>query len=140
VSKVTVPKDILLENGRLTPGEFEHMKRHPKLDDEILSHCPIDERVRTAAHMHHERLDGAGYPHGLSGAEIPILAQLVSVTDIVNAMSADLPCRNGLPEVMVRQELLRLREALLDPKFVDCAVSLMGGRHRDPHWSACGVT
>jgi putative nucleotidyltransferase with HDIG domain len=136
VGKVMVPKDILLKNGRLSADEFEFIKRHPKFGDDILSPFPIDERVRIAAVMHHERLDGAGYPHGSSGTDIPMLARIVSVADIVDAMSADRPYRNGLPEAAVRQELLKLRHSALDPEIVDCAIALMAGRYRDPRWSA----
>lgn len=136
VGKVMVLRETLFKNGRLTAEEFEHIKAHPLHGNAILEACPIDDRVRRAALMHHERIDGTGYPFGAFGEEIPLLARLVSVADIVDALSADRPYRSGLPEAAVRQELLKLRGGALDPRLVDCALWLMDGRYHDSRWSA----
>lgn len=88
VGKIGVPDRILLKNGPLDPDEWELMKRHTVIGAEILGDHPSDLLVtaRTVALRHHERWDGTGYPGGLKGAEIPVVARLVALADVFDAL------------------------------------------------------
>lgn len=95
IGKIMVPDEILNKPGRLTDEEWEFMKAHTVNGDEFLKNIPIDqnEGLMITAHEicrhHHERWDGGGYPDGLSGDEIPISAQAVSVADVYDALTSD---------------------------------------------------
>ena len=84
---------MLLKKGRLTRKEYELMKRHPAIGDELCRTVRSFEAVRPIIRHHHERLDGRGYPDGLSGDRIPLLAQIVSIVDVFDALTTDRPYR-----------------------------------------------
>src|SRR5262249_17985888 len=97
IGKIAIPDRVLLKRGRLTPKEYELMKRHPAIGDELCSTVRSLERVRPIVRHHHERIDGGGYPDGLAGDSLPLLAQIVSVVDVFDALTTDRPYRNALP-------------------------------------------
>jgi len=96
VGKIAIPDRILLKKGRLTKKEYELMKRHPAIGDDLCATVRSLENVRPIVRYHHERLDGRGYPDGLSGGEIPLVAHVVSVVDVFDALTTDRPYRNAL--------------------------------------------
>src|SRR5262249_59496860 len=85
------------KKGRLTRKEYALMKRHPAIGDQLCSTVRSLERVRPIVRHHHERLDGHGYPDGLCGDAIPLLARIVSVVDVFDALTTDRPYRKALP-------------------------------------------
>ena len=95
IGKAFIPSEIVNKKGRFTPEEFEIMKRHTVLGDEILkevknfSEEPLIKYAREICLYHHERYDGKGYPKGLKGDEIPIAAQVVSVCDVYDALCSE---------------------------------------------------
>jgi hypothetical protein len=93
VGKVGVPEAILNKPGPLDDAEWEVMKRHPVVSDFILKDVDLHPFVRQAARWSHERVDGAGYPDGLPGHEIPIAARIVFVADAWDALTSDRPYR-----------------------------------------------
>lgn len=93
VGTVSVPVDVLSKQGRLDPGEFSQVKRHPIVGEEILAALPSAEDVLPAVRHHHERIDGAGYPDGLGGEDIPLFARIIAIADAFVAMSNDRPYR-----------------------------------------------
>jgi putative two-component system response regulator len=93
VGTVSVPVDVLSKQGRLDPGEFSQVKRHPIVGEEILAALPSAEQVLPAVRHHHERVDGAGYPDGLGGEDIPLFARIIAIADAFVAMSNDRPYR-----------------------------------------------
>ena len=93
VGTVGVPVDVLSKQGRLDPGEFSQVKRHPIVGEEILAALPSAEQVLPAVRHHHERVDGAGYPDGLGGEDIPLFARIIAIADAFVAMSNDRPYR-----------------------------------------------
>jgi len=103
VGTVSVPVDVLSKQGRLDPGEFSQVKQHPIVGEEILAALPSAEQVLPAVRHHHERVDGAGYPDGLGGEDIPLFARIIAIADAYVAMSSDRPYRNGRP----RDEVIR---------------------------------
>jgi len=97
IGKIGVDDRVLRKPGKLTPAEFEQIKRHPELGYYILRDLKQLDRVLPVVLHHHENWDGSGYPHGLSGHEIPELARIVAVADGFDAMSSDRPYRSGMP-------------------------------------------
>jgi putative two-component system response regulator len=97
VGKVGVPDAILLKRGPLTPDEYEVMKRHTIIGDRLCSHLRSLRDVRPIVRSHHERLDGSGYPDGLSGDHVPLLAQIISVVDVYDALTGARPYRRPAP-------------------------------------------
>ena len=97
IGKIAVPDRVLLSQGKLTPEEFTLMKRHPVIGDELCATLRSLDRVRPIIRHHHERLDGGGYPDGLAGDQVPLLAQIVRVVDVFDALTTDRPYRKALP-------------------------------------------
>ena len=96
VGKIGIPDRVLLKPGRLTPEEYALMKRHPVIGDDLCRTVRSFDAVRPIIRHHHERLDGRGYPDGLAGDVIPLLAQIVSVVDVFDALTTDRPYRKAL--------------------------------------------
>jgi cyclic di-GMP phosphodiesterase len=99
IGKIAIPDRVLLKKGKLTKAEYALMKRHPVIGDELCATVRSLDRVRPIVRHHHERLDGRGYPDGLAGQDIPLLAQIVSVVDVFDALTTDRPYRAALPTV-----------------------------------------
>jgi putative two-component system response regulator len=93
VGSLSVPVGVLAKQGRLDPGEFSQVKRHPVVGEEILGALPQAERLLPAVRHHHERIDGAGYPDGLGGDQIPLFARIIAIADAFVAMTSDRPYR-----------------------------------------------
>jgi HD-GYP domain-containing protein (c-di-GMP phosphodiesterase class II) len=93
VGKVGMPEAILNKPGPLDDDEWEVMRRHPIISDFILKDVDLHPFVRQAARWSHERIDGKGYPDGLSGDLIPLVARIVLVSDAWDAMTSDRPYR-----------------------------------------------
>jgi putative nucleotidyltransferase with HDIG domain len=97
LGKIAVPDDVLRKPQALTPEEFELIKLHPVKGAEILSRVSLPWDVIPIVLHHHERWDGKGYPYGLRGEEIPLLARLVAIVDAFDAMISDRAYRSALP-------------------------------------------
>src|SRR5437667_2451805 len=93
VGTLSVPVGVLAKEGRLDPGEFGQVKRHPLVGEEILGPLPRAEQLLPAIRHHHERIDGAGYPDGLGGDAIPLFARIIAIADAYVAMTSDRPYR-----------------------------------------------
>jgi len=96
VGKIGVPDQILRKPGKLSEEELDAIKQHPMMGAIIVGAIPGFEETLDAVRHHHERWDGAGYPFGLAGAEIPLLARLMAVADAYSAMTTDRPYRKGM--------------------------------------------
>ena len=106
VGKVGVPDSVLLKPGPLTEAEFAIMKRHPEIGDSLCAPLQSLRAVRPIIRCHHERIDGSGYPGGLRGDEIPLLAQIVGIVDVYDALTSERPYRPAMhPEAAVRHLL-----------------------------------
>jgi HD-GYP domain-containing protein (c-di-GMP phosphodiesterase class II) len=98
VGKLEVPAAILLKPGRLTPEEFQEMQRHPIIGERLVLESRVLADIAPIVRAHHERVDGHGYPDGLAGDSIPLLARIVSVCDGFDAMACDRRYRSGMGE------------------------------------------
>jgi putative two-component system response regulator len=96
VGKVGVPDAVLLKAGPLTPDEFAMMKRHTEIGDALCAPLQSLRRVRPIIRGHHERLDGSGYPDRLRGDEVPMLAHIVGIVDVFDALTSLRPYRTAL--------------------------------------------
>jgi len=98
IGKIGIDDHILNKPGSLTTEEYKHVKQHPQLGHEILKGVRQLDRILPIVLHHHEAWDGGGYPQGLQGAEIPLLARIVAVADALDAMTSDRPYRKGIPD------------------------------------------
>jgi len=106
VGTLSVPVGVLAKEGRLDPGEFSQVKRHPVVSEEILAPLPRADQLLPAVRHHHERIDGAGYPDGLGGDQIPLFARIIAIADAFVAMTSDRPYRRR----RTREEAIRILE------------------------------
>jgi putative two-component system response regulator len=135
IGKIAIPDRILLKKGRLTKKEYAQMKLHPAIGDELCSTVRSLERVRPIVRHHHERRDGRGYPDGLSGDAIPLLARIVSVVDVFDALTTARPYRAALPTTKAYQMLVDEArrgwcEVELVETFIELHASLSSERSR----------
>jgi putative two-component system response regulator len=120
VGKVGVPDAVLLKPGSLTTEEFEVMKRHPVIGDSLCAPLQSLRRVRPIVRGHHERLDGSGYPDALRGDEVPVLAQVVGIVDVFDALTSERPYRTALTaEATGRYLLSESAKGKFDKRFVE---------------------
>ena len=96
LGKIGIPDDILKKPGDLDDIEFERIKEHPKLTSEILAPLETSNYYSSIARSHHERWDGKGYPDGLNGEDIPLLARIVAIADAWDAMTSNRVYRAGM--------------------------------------------
>src|SRR3989338_7557409 len=118
IGKIGTPDHILLKPGQLKKEEFEIMKKHPVQSAEILSHIELLKEVVPIVKYHQERMDGLGYPDGLKGKQIPLLARAVLIADAFDAMTSDRPYRKALPENTAYEELIRCSGDQFDEELV----------------------
>lgn len=118
VGKLRVPTEILDKPGPLDPHERLVVMEHPGWGAEMVARIPGLEAVALLVRLHHERMDGDGYPHGLEGERIPIASRIVSVCDAYSAIVDDRPYRRGQPSGMALAELRRSAETQFDPDVV----------------------
>jgi hypothetical protein len=121
VGKVAVPDEILLKPGPLTPGERRIMERHTVVGHEMLvgSSTAEIELGAVIALTHHEHFDGGGYPHGLSGSDIPLAGRIVAVADVFDALTTDRVYRGAIPVADALKILHDGRARQFDPKVLD---------------------
>jgi putative two-component system response regulator len=130
IGKVGIPDAVLLKSGRLTPAEFEVMKQHTVIGDRLCGPLRSLKRVRPIIRHHHERRDGSGYPDGLGGDDIPLLAQIMSVVDIFDALTTDRPYRAAMTRDAACAELdAEVRRGWRRGDLVDTFISLLR-KHR----------
>ncbi len=126
VGKVAVPAEILNKFGKINEDEYNIIKSHCQVGYDILQKIDFPWPVTVAILQHHERLDGSGYPAGVSGEEIILGARILGVADVVEAMSSHRPYRPALGLGSALGEISRNRGILYDPQVVDACLSLLG--------------
>jgi HD-GYP domain-containing protein (c-di-GMP phosphodiesterase class II) len=124
VGKIGVPEAILCKPGRPTDEEFAKIRRHPEIGHEILRDIPKLHKSLPAVLHHHERWDGRGYPHGLAGEKIPLIARVMAMADAFDAMSSTRSYRAALTRDKVLSEMLRCSGAQFDPELVPTFVRM----------------
>jgi PAS domain S-box-containing protein/putative nucleotidyltransferase with HDIG domain len=124
IGKVRVPAEILTNPDGLSDAEYTIIKMHPVLGHEILKTIDLPWPIAKIIHQHHERMDGSGYPLGLSGKDIIIEAKILAVADVVEAITSHRPYRpaHGIDRAL--EEISRNKGKLYDPDVVDACLKL----------------
>ncbi|MBR4528680.1 MAG: HD-GYP domain-containing protein [Lachnospiraceae bacterium] len=118
VGKIGIPENIISKVGKLTDEEYEIIKQHPVIGEQILSSIAEYPYLSIAAMHHHERFDGKGYPMHLKGEDIPEIARIVAVADAYDAMTSKRSYREPIPQQIVREEMIKGSGTQFDPKYV----------------------
>lgn len=124
IGKIGIRDDVLLKPGRLTPEEFEEIKRHTVLGDELLGDIDQFKCVIPVIRGHHEKLDGTGYPDGLKAEQIDIEVRIVSASDVLDALTSTRPYRPGSDVETAFGIMAEMEGHHLDREVVDVAREL----------------
>lgn len=119
IGKLSVSNAILDKNGKLTEAEWASVRSHPGYSGVILRRVPSFERVALLAEQHHERLDGSGYPHRKTAAELSLESRIIALADCYSAMAETRPYREGIPKDEVLTLLARETPVKLDAECFD---------------------
>jgi diguanylate cyclase (GGDEF)-like protein len=119
VGKIAIPDRVLRKPGKLSADEYELVRRHPTLGAALIEHMPGYAVAALAVRYHHESYDGSGYPDGLAGEQIPLIARIVSLIDVYSALILDRPYHKGLSNSEALAELRRCSGTQFDPVLVE---------------------
>lgn len=122
IGKIGIPDSILQKPGKLTDEEYDDIKNHPSIGAKIIAPAKIFEPIIPIVKHHHERFDGRGYPSGLKGTDIPLLARIVTVADSFDAMTSDRSYRPRFTLVKALDELENGKGTQFDPDIVDAFI------------------
>lgn len=118
VGKIMVDHDILNKPGRLTDEEFEHIKQHATFGFDAIKNQNISENIKNGVLMHHEKLDGSGYPLGLKDEQIPLYAKIIGIVDIYDAMTSNRSYHDKFSPFRVIKMFEEESYGLLDTKLL----------------------
>lgn len=124
IGKIAVPGDILSKPGRLSTEELSIVKTHPQVAYDVLRNLEFPWPVAETILQHHERLDGSGYPNGISGEDIILEARILCVADVVESMVSHRPYRPALGVERALREIVLNRGVLYDPMVADACSKL----------------
>jgi len=124
MGKVSIPTEILSKPGKLSDSEFAIIKSHAQAGYEIVKEIRFPWPVAEAILQHHERMDGSGYPQGLTGPDITLEARILAVADVVEAMSSHRPYRPALGLDQALEEIAQQKGVLYDPEVVDACIKV----------------
>jgi len=124
IGKISIPETILFKPGRLTDEEYEVIKRHAQIGEEIIEQISTLSDVAKLVGMHHERFDGKGYPRGLRGDEIPIGAYILAVSDTLDTMLSHRAYKRGKTVEEAMTEFLRCKGTQFHPDVIDALLDL----------------
>jgi putative two-component system response regulator len=127
LGKIRVPSEILSKPGQLSDIEFALIKTHPKVGYDILRPIEFPWPVAEIVYQHHEKMDGSGYPRGLSGSEILLEAKIIAVADVVEAMAFHRPYRAALGIDKALTEIVRGKGRFFDPEVVKACLAVFKG-------------
>jgi putative nucleotidyltransferase with HDIG domain len=125
IGKIGIPDSILNKPGKLTKEEFDVIKTHPTIGINILADFPEFSQIKNAILYHHERYDGKGYPTGLKGEEIPIIARILSVADAFAAMNSTRVYRPNLNKEAIIEQFEICKGTQFDPAIAQLMIDLI---------------
>ena len=131
VGKVRVPDYILRKPSRLTQHEFSEIASHAIIGAEIISRAKLPQPVEQIVLSHHEHWDGSGYPRGLKGEQIPLLARILTLVDCFNALLTDRPYRDAMSVDEAVEVLREERGKIFDPRVVDAFLVTLPGLRQE---------
>ncbi len=119
IGKIGIPDNVLNKNGHLTDSEYDLIKSHTVIGDEILKESSELKNAALTTRHHHERYDGKGYPDGLMKEEIPLHARILAIADSYDAMNSNRIYRKSLSKEVIKEELIKNRGTQFDPNLLD---------------------
>jgi HD-GYP domain-containing protein (c-di-GMP phosphodiesterase class II) len=131
VGKIGVPESVLRKPGKLTPEEFDQMKKHPEIGARILQDIRQVKQIIPGVLHHHERYDGKGYPMGLAGEDIPLMGRIICLADCFDAMTSNRTYRRALPVEVALAEIRRCAATHFDPTLAEAFLRTSADRYRD---------
>jgi HD-GYP domain-containing protein (c-di-GMP phosphodiesterase class II) len=131
IGKVGLPASLLEKPGALTLDERRQMQRHSEIGESILATVEMYAEIAPIVRHHHERVDGQGYPDGLSEQRIPLLSRIIAVADAYNAMTSDRPYRVAMPSRVARLRLAQAVETQLDTAVVAAFEAILASTTED---------
>jgi PAS domain S-box-containing protein len=134
IGKISVPAEILSKPGLLTNLEFALIKTHPQVGYEILKDIEFPWDIATVVLQHHERMNGSGYPQGLSGEDILLASRILAVADVVEAMASHRPYRPALGIEKALDEIILRRGQVYDAQAVDACLQLFAEKKFEFRW------
>jgi putative nucleotidyltransferase with HDIG domain len=135
IGKIGLPVGLLEKPGALTLDERRQMQEHSIIGERILAKVDDYSEIARIVRHHHERVDGHGYPDGLHGSDIPLLARIIAVADAYNAMTSHRPYRDAMPSRVARMRLAQAVETQFDTTVVAAFEALLAGAD-ELYWSA----
>lgn len=135
MGKISIPGEILSKPGRLNDAEILLIKRHPQVAYDILHQIEFPWPVDRIVLQHHEKIDGSGYPDGLTGKNILLQAKILCVADVVETIETHRPYRPSLGRQAALEEIMKNRGILYDPDAVDSCLKLF--REKDFQYPSC---
>jgi HD-GYP domain-containing protein (c-di-GMP phosphodiesterase class II) len=118
IGKIGLPPGLLEKPGALTLDERRQMQEHSAIGERILANVEDYAEIARIVRHHHERMDGQGYPDGISGDGIPLLSRIIAVADAYNAMTSDRPYRDAMPSRVARLRLAQAIDGQFDTSIV----------------------
>ncbi|HEV2293489.1 MAG TPA: HD domain-containing phosphohydrolase [Tepidisphaeraceae bacterium] len=131
VGKIGVPEVVLQKTGRLTPEEFEQIKKHPEIGARILQDIKQIRDIIPGVLHHHERYDGKGYPGGLAGEDIPLMGRIICLADSFDAMTSSRTYRKALPLEVALAEMRRCSGTHFDPRMSEAFLQISCDKLRE---------
>jgi len=128
IGKIGLPLGLLMKPGKLTEAEFDRMKTHTVKGWDIAQQVKALRDMGSIIRHHHERFDGAGYPDGLPGEEIPLESRIISAADTFDAVTSERPYRGAMSVEEAKTELRRVAGSQLDPRCVEALLNVLERR------------
>ena len=125
IGKIALPDSILRCSGKLTEEEFSLVKQHVVIGEQLLISLKHSETLLDGVRSHHERYDGTGYPDGLSGEDIPVIARILAIADSYDAMTSERIFREPLSGAMAKAEIIACSGSQFDPMLADVFCKLI---------------
>jgi energy-coupling factor transport system substrate-specific component len=122
IGKISISREILHKPGKLSKEEFDIIKSHSEKGYEIIKDSDFDQNIKDGIRFHHEALNGKGYPLGLKGNEIPMIAQIIAVADIYDALTSDRPYRKAMSQSQAIEILENCKGITLNSDLVDSLI------------------
>ncbi len=132
IGKIGIDDKVLRKPGILTEAEFEHMKLHPEIGYKILEPIKELKEVVNGVKYHHEKWDGSGYPEGLKGEDIPMIARIIAVADTYDAMTTNRPYQNAMKPDYVKEKIRGFSGIRYDRKIVNAFLKAYDAGRLDP--------
>ena len=131
IGKIGLPPGLLEKPGALTLEERKEMQEHSAIGERILANVEDYAEIAKIVRHHHERMDGMGYPDGITGTEIPMISRIIAVADAYNAMTSDRPYRDAMPSRVARMRLAQGVEGQFDIDVVAAFEAILAGATED---------